>query len=64
MGIDIPIVKNAVLFLRYLLSLSENKGNSPIVLFAHSQGAAITEHAIALLSNQERQKIRIFTFGG
>lgn len=64
MGIDTPIVKNAVLFLRYLLSLSENKGNSPIVLFAHSQGVAITEHAIALLSKQERQKIRIFTFGG
>lgn len=64
MGIDTPIVKNAVLFLRYLLSLSENKGNSPIVLFAHSQGAAITEHAIALLSKQERQQIRVFTFGG
>lgn len=64
MGIDTPIVKNAVLFLRYLLSLSENKENSPIVLFAHSQGAAITEHAIALLSKQERQQIRIFTFGG
>lgn len=63
-GIDTPIVKNAVLFLRYLLSISENKGNSPIVLFAHSQGAAITEHAIALLTKQERQKIRIFTFGG
>lgn len=40
MGIDTPIVKNAVQFLRYLLSLSENsenKDNSPIILFAHSQ---------------------------
>ncbi len=64
MGIDTPIVKNAVLFLRYLLSLSENKENSPVVLFAHNQGATITEHAIALLSKQERQKVRIFTFGG
>ena len=64
MGIDTPVVKNAVLFFRYLLSLSENKGNSPVILFAHSQGATITEHAIALLSKQERQKIRIFTFGG
>ena len=64
MSIDTPIVKNAVQFLRYLLSLSENKDNSPIILFAHSQGAAITEHAIALLSKQDRQKIRVFTFGG
>lgn len=64
-GLDTPIVKNAVQFLRYLLSLSENKENpSPIILFAHSQGAAIAEHAIALLAKQDREKIRIFTFGG
>ncbi len=64
MGIDTPIVKSAVQFFRYLLSVSENQKNSPVIIFAHSQGAAITEHAIALLSKQERQKIRIFTFGG
>jgi ribosomal protein S13 len=63
-GIDTPIVKNAVQFFRYLLSMSEGQYNSPVVIFAHSQGAAIAEHAIALLSNEERQKIRIFTFGG
>lgn len=65
LGIDTPVIKNAALFLRYLLSLSKNEeDSSPVILFAHSQGAAITEHALALLSNQERQKIRVFTFGG
>ncbi len=64
MGIDTPIVKSAVQFFRYLLSMSENQKNSPVIIFAHSQGAAISEHAIALLSKQERQQIRIFTFGG
>lgn len=64
-GLDTPIVKNAVQFLHYLLSLSESKENpSPIILFAHSQGAAIAEHAITLLAKQDRKKIRIFTFGG
>jgi hypothetical protein len=65
MGIDTPIVKNAVQFLRYLLSLAENKeNNSPVIIFAHSQGAAIAEHALTLLSSDEKQKIRVFTFGG
>lgn len=65
MGIDTPIVNNAAQFLRYLLSVSESQeNNSPVIIFAHSQGAAIAEHAIALLSNDEKQKIRIFTFGG
>lgn len=63
-GVDTPVIKNAVQFLRYLLSISASQGDSPVVIFAHSQGAAIAEHAIALLSNEERQKIRIFTFGG
>ena len=65
MGIDTPIVKNAVKFLCYPLSVSESQeNNSPVIIFAHSQGAAIAEHAIALLANDEKQKIRIFTFGG
>jgi hypothetical protein len=64
MGIDTPIVKNAVLFFHHLLSISRSQDNAPVIIFAHSQGAAIAEHAIALLSNEERQKIRIFTFGG
>lgn len=63
-GVDTPIVKNTVQFLRYLLALSEQRENSPIVVFAHSQGAAIVEHALVSLSNDERKKIRIFTFGG
>lgn len=65
-GIDTPVVKNAAKFLRYLLSMSEGQegGGGPVILFAHSQGAAIAEHAIELLSTDEKQKIRIFTFGG
>ena len=57
-------VKNAVLFLRHLLALSEQQNNSPVIVFAHSQGAAIVEHALVSLSKDERRKIRIFTFGG
>lgn len=65
MGIDTPIIKNAVQFLRFLLATSESQENNPpVIVFAHSQGAEIVEHAVALLSNQEKQKIRIFTFGG
>ncbi len=65
MGIDTPIIKNAVQFLRFLLATSESQENNPpVIVFAHSQGAEIVEHALALLSNQEKQKIRIFTFGG
>ncbi len=65
MGIVTPIVKNAVQFLRFLLATSESQENNPpVIVFAHSQGAAIAELALALLSNQEKQKIRIFTFGG
>jgi hypothetical protein len=33
-------------------------------VFAHSQGAIISEHALKLLNVDERKKIRIFTFGG
>lgn len=65
MGLDTPIVKNAVQFFRFLLATSESQENNPpVIVFAHSQGAAIAEHALSLLSSQEKQKIRIFTFGG
>lgn len=64
-SIDTPIVTWAVEFFRYLLHLS-NQGNQqlPVIVFAHSQGAIISEHALQLLSERERQAIRIFTFGG
>lgn len=63
LNFDTPIIKHAVQFLRHLLSLSK-ENTMPVVVFAHSQGAAIAEHALALLIQEERQKIRVFTFGG
>ncbi len=64
-GIDTPIVSWAVKFFRYLLALSNKEDSQPpIIVFAHSQGAIISEHALKLLNTNERQKIRIFTFGG
>lgn len=47
-----------------LASSEKQENNPPITVFAYSQGAAIVEHAIGVLSDQEKQKIRIFTFGG
>ena len=65
LGIDTPIVRNAVQFLRYLLTLSDREEKtSPVIVFAHSQGAGIIEHALTLLTEQEKRKIRVFTFGG
>jgi len=65
LGIDTPIVSWAAKFFRYLLALSKkDDSNPPVVIFAHSQGAIISEHALKLLNVDERQKIRIFTFGG
>ena len=64
-GIDTPVVRLAVKFLKHLLLLSnENSITVPVVVFAHSMGAIICEHAIELLTHQERQKIHLFTFGG
>lgn len=64
-GIDTPIVSWAARFLRYLLALSNKEDSQPpVIVFAHSQGAIISEHALKLLNINERQKIRIFTFGG
>lgn len=64
-AIDTPIVQWAAKFFQYLLSLSEkDKTHPPVVIFAHSQGAIITEHALKLLNKKEREKLIIFTFGG
>lgn len=38
--------------------------NIPVIIFAHSQGAIICEHALELLSGSERAALRIFSFGG
>jgi hypothetical protein len=64
-NVDSPIVRVTAKFLRYLLYLSDqDHSDKPIVIFAHSMGAIICEHAIELLTHDERQKLRIFTFGG
>lgn len=64
-GADTPVVHLAVKFLRYLLTSADQDPNSPaVIVFAHSQGAIICEHAIEFLEEIERQRIRIFTLGG
>ncbi len=63
--LNTAIVRWAAKFFRYLLSLSEkDEAHPPVIIFAHSQGAIITEHALELLSKKEREKLIIFTFGG
>lgn len=65
LGIDTPIVQWAAKFFRYLLKRSdENSSHPPVIIFVHSQGAIISEHALELLNLSERKKIHIFTFGG
>ncbi len=62
---NIPIINWAVKFLRYLLTLEKKDTTSvPIVIFTHSQGAIILEHALELLDPSETERLRIFTFGG
>ncbi len=64
-NIDTEIVSLAVKFFRYLLSLSnDDPSNPPVIIFVHSMGAIISEHALELLNHEERQKLRIYTFGG
>ena len=60
---DIPVINRTVKFLQYLLALDEEE-KSPIVLFAHSQGGIILEHALELLQPNIAERFRIFTFGG
>jgi hypothetical protein len=65
MSHDPVIVQTAVKFLQYLLETAEKEAATPpVVVFAHSQGAIIAEHALQLLSEEERQRIRLFTLGG
>lgn len=62
---DTPIVKWAAKFFQYLLNLSkEDSSHPPVIIFAHSQGAIIAEHALELLDDAEKEKLIIFTFGG
>lgn len=62
-SIDVPVINRTVKFLEYLLAL-EREENSPIVLFAHSQGGIILEHVLELLKPDLAERLRIFTFGG
>lgn len=62
-SIELPVIDRAVKFLRYLLAL-EKEENTPIILFAHSQGGIILEHALELLKPSETSHLRVFTFGG
>lgn len=65
LGFDTPIVSWAAQFFRYLLSLSEKiDSHPPVIIFAHSQGAIISEHALKHLNIDERRRVLIFTFGG
>lgn len=63
LNLEPPVVQQTVMFLQHLLSISEESGQ-PIVVFAHSQGAIIVEHALRSLTKEARRKLRIFTFGG
>lgn len=58
-----PIVKLATRFFRFLLEISK-QDSKPVIVIAHSQGALISDIALENLSQEERRKIRIFTFGG
>ena len=65
MNVDTMIIKNAISFFRYLLEVASKEDYEvPIVIFAHSMGAIIAEHALEYLSHDERVKLRIFTLGG
>lgn len=61
--IDTPIVAWAVKFFRFLLSIAKERA-SKVIIFVHSQGAIISEHALELLEPHERAQLTIFTFGG
>jgi hypothetical protein len=60
-----PIIPWTVKFLQHLLSVaSEENESPPVILFLHSQGAILVEHALKSLSLEEKKQLRIFTFGG
>src|ERR1700722_19770891 len=65
LNIETEVTKFAVLFFRLLLEVSHNDpSHPPVIIFAHSQGAIISNAALQLLTFDERQRLRIFTFGG
>ncbi len=65
MNIDMPIVKNAIIFFRHLIDVAAKEDREvPIVVFAHSMGAIIAEHALEHLSYDDRMRLCIFTLGG
>ena len=64
-SINTPLAVLTAKFLKYLLSVAKLEAKStPVIVFAHSQGAIYIEHALELLSPDERNQLRIFTFGG
>lgn len=65
LSVDTPLVQSAAQFFRYLLTLSEQEiKQPPVIVFAHSQGAIISERVLGLLKQTEKEKIRVFTLGG
>jgi hypothetical protein len=65
MNVDTPVIKNAIIFFRHLIDVALKEDREvPIVVFAHSMGAIIAEHALEHLSYDERMRLRIFTLGG
>lgn len=62
---DTSAVELAVKFFHYLIDLSnQDPEHPPIIIFVHSQGAIIAEHALEHLKIDERKRLRIFSFGG
>lgn len=60
-------VKFGAQFFKMLIDLSDQSSapiKPPIVVITHSQGALIADLALARLSLEERQRIRVFTLGG
>jgi len=58
------VVQFAAAFFRLLISRAKDDPTLPIVVFCHSQGAIIADLALEILSDEERQRLRLFTFGG
>lgn len=65
LSIDTQIVRYAARFFQLLIRLADkNSSQTPIVVFLHSQGALIGNLALERLSESERPRLRLFTFGG
>jgi hypothetical protein len=62
---ETTIVKFAAKFFELLIKISEQTPDKPpVIVFVHSQGAIIANLALALLSQANRSRIRIFAFDG